>query len=160
MYFNSNYYLQVDVWSAGIILYAMLTAQLPFDVNQSVKCRISALIKLVNLGLGSRHRIKLLHCSLELKLLLHMMLRVNPEKRIDVGGILADPWITEQGESPLQETQELTLSEEETQIILDKCKLKLTLTKISTEQILTHIRSDFFRNQFIINILKTTGIRF
>ena len=70
------------------------------------------------------------------------MLRVNPEKRIDVEGILVDPWITDNGLNPLQETHELTLSEEETQMVTKKCKLVLTLTKVSSQQVLSHIRSD------------------
>jgi len=120
----------------------MLTAQLPFDVNPGVKGHISALVKIIKLGLGSRHRLKLSHCSLELKILLQKMLRVNPEKRIDVEGILVDPWITDNGLTPLQEAQELTLSEEETQIVTKKCKLVLTLTKVSSQQVLSHIRLD------------------
>lgn len=70
------------------------------------------------------------------------MLRVNPEKRIDVEGILVDPWITDNGLNPLQEAHELTLSEEETQMVTKKCKLVLTLTKVSSQQVLSHIRSD------------------
>jgi 5'-AMP-activated protein kinase catalytic alpha subunit len=75
---------KVDVWSSGIILFAMNCGFLPFeDKNVSV---LYNKIKKGEFRMPS-------HLSDSLKDLLKNVLNVNPEERFSVDQILAHPWV-------------------------------------------------------------------
>ncbi|KAI7883666.1 Pkinase-domain-containing protein [Lichtheimia hyalospora FSU 10163] len=75
-----------DVWSCGVILYAMLTGHLPFD-DDSVG-RLLAKIK------TGRFLPLPAHVSREAQDLIKSMLVVDPTKRITLDAVLAHPWLT------------------------------------------------------------------
>lgn len=111
-----------DVWSCGIILFAMVTASLPFDGESSV-------IVLKKIVKGDFNMPAYL--PTELKDLIRKMLNVNPSQRITIPDIKKHPWYKlgaskEDMDDPILAIDPFTLTLEEIQsdkTMLDNLKL-------------------------------------
>jgi len=84
---------EADIWSMGVLLYALLCGFLPFDDEN-----ISSLYKKIQSGQYEKPS-WLSQGSLEL---LHTMLQTDPKKRITVKQLLQHPWIMEGEEKPVR----------------------------------------------------------
>lgn len=83
---------EVDIWSCGVILYAMLTGSLPFqDADKSVVVE-----SIVNGTYSPPENV-----SLEARDLVMKMLRVNPVQRITIPEIKRHPWFMSNDQSSL-----------------------------------------------------------
>ncbi|EDO07885.1 Protein kinase domain family protein [Babesia bovis T2Bo] len=83
-----------DIWSLGILLYAMLFGELPWH-NEDINLQ-DAVQQILN------NPIKIpLDISASLTHLLRHMLQVNPSKRPSVKEVLAHPWLSEVAEDHL-----------------------------------------------------------
>ncbi|GAA5843224.1 hypothetical protein JCM3766R1_006629 [Sporobolomyces carnicolor] len=74
-----------DIWSCGIILYALLTGTLPFDHPD-----VRTLLQRVRLGKYTMPQ----WLPADAQNLIRRMLEVDPEKRITMEEIQAHPWVT------------------------------------------------------------------
>ena len=82
---NDGYYgPPVDIWSSGVVLYAMLSGNVPFKAN-NIKDLHQVIIN------GNYHYIK--DISNDARNLIKKILEVDPNKRIDIEGILNHPWM-------------------------------------------------------------------
>jgi 5'-AMP-activated protein kinase catalytic alpha subunit len=77
---------QIDVWSCGVILYAMLYGELPFDEEN-----VNTMFKYIK---DAKYYMKGA-ASIEAKDLLNRMMQPNPFNRITIQEIKAHPWFNQ-----------------------------------------------------------------
>ena len=87
--FNGYYNSSSDIWSAGVIMYILLSGEHPF-YNQSIYVTQSN-IKQSRYKIESRKWDKISNSS---KDLLKSIFEINPETRIDIESILSHEWFT------------------------------------------------------------------
>uniref|UniRef100_A0A7S1B3M6 non-specific serine/threonine protein kinase n=1 Tax=Corethron hystrix TaxID=216773 RepID=A0A7S1B3M6_9STRA len=108
---------EVDVWSCGVILYALLCGSLPFDDES-----IPNLFKKIKSGMYSLPS----HLSQLARNLIPRMLEVDPMKRITIPEIRLHPWFQHKLPPYLRHPPELMEKQErvvDPEVIEDVCKL-------------------------------------
>ena len=86
---RNGYGVQCDLWSAGVVLYAMLYGTVPFKA-QSMEELHSLILK--------GHYCLKDEISVEARDLIRKLLEINPHKRIDCPGALQHPWLADTDE--------------------------------------------------------------
>ena len=81
---NKGYGLNVDLWSAGVVLFAMLYGTVPFKAH--------SMEELHDLILKGKYLLKE-DISVEARDLLRGLLEIDPKKRLTIRNIYRHPWL-------------------------------------------------------------------
>ena len=135
---TKNYDKSIDIWSSGVVLFAMLTGQLPFNAEDN-KNKVSVLFDQIRLGLTERHLNLLNSLSVELNSLLCQVLCVDVTKRLTVAQIMSHSWFNDVQCPAEDQVSDLNLEQQ-----MEVAKLvqqKLKLSQWSPEQVLAYVMS-------------------
>ena len=111
----------VDLWSSGIVLYAMLNGAVPFKADN-----LKELKKIIIKG---KFDLKINKLSFEANDLLHKLLEVNPLKRITVDEALNHPWFNKINNFNFNESQINSLFTKAELILLSKNNIDYRIGK-------------------------------
>lgn len=86
--FRGNVSPKSDIWSAGVILYTMLSGRLPFQADTD-----AGTAKMISQGVVDMHNTVWSAISTEAKNLIIRMLKKDPKDRPTAEDVLSDPWL-------------------------------------------------------------------
>uniref|UniRef100_A0A6G1S556 non-specific serine/threonine protein kinase n=1 Tax=Aceria tosichella TaxID=561515 RepID=A0A6G1S556_9ACAR len=123
----------VDVWSAGVMMYALLIGQLPFNDNS-----ISKLYQKIQAGVQELPE----YLSRDACDLLRKMLTVDPRYRITVRDVLSHPWLRNRNSNFTRIHRRLDFNSSQLDdLVVQKCHE--LFPQISETQLRDLIRADF-----------------
>jgi serine/threonine protein kinase len=108
------YTAAADVWSAGILLFAMVCGQLPFD-GDNLSLMLQAILT-ANPLIPS-------HLSVDLRALLARLLMKEPKARITVRGIIEHPWVSSYDYSSIMDSLKVQDAAELDDAVLGEMRL-------------------------------------
>jgi len=137
---RQQYGPSIDIWSSGVLLFAMVTGQLPFNAEES-KGKGTKLFDQIKLGLGEDHTriLDSLPASAEVKMLLNKVLTVEVSQRVTIPQAFSDTWFQDIDTFEVEARSDLGLTQQLEVAKMVKGKLKLL--QWSPEQILSYVKS-------------------
>jgi len=135
---NMKYDQAIDVWSSGVVLFAMLTGQLPFNADEQ-KNKVSALFNQIKIGLNETHMTQMKSVSFQARSLLSNVLCVDVDMRFSVTQIKCHSWFHDVDLLDEPDLPSLTLDQQ--MEVARNVQAKLKLVQWKPEQILAYVMS-------------------
>ena len=136
---SMKYDQAVDIWSLGIVLYALISGRLPFEVEGENDVR--ELMKVINAGLTEQNMRNLGEVSMKSKLLISQLLQVDKESRITIPEIFNHIWLSTLDDhaeiDKFSFTMDLSMQMEVAKMVQEKLKLN----HLTPNQILAYVMS-------------------
>jgi len=135
---KQNYTPAIDIWSSGVVLFAMLTGQLPFNAEESCN-KVTKLYEQIRNGLSEINFNLLNSVSIEAKKLLCNILTVDVSKRITMPQIKFHSWFADEDFSEDSSFPDLTLDMQ--MEVAKSVQTKLKLDQWNPTQVLAYVMS-------------------
>ncbi|XP_071837919.1 uncharacterized protein [Apostichopus japonicus] len=146
---------EIDIWSFGIIVYAMVTGKLPFTAPHTENRR-QRLLQLINAGLGPIHERDMRNITEDCKDLLRRSIQPS-ETRIHLLDIQVHPWITANNQDTFYPFQQPPRDPRLKEEVIEKMASLLTVTKSMLEGNVHETRCDELGAMF--NLLMDDALR-
>jgi len=135
---HMKYNQAIDIWSSGVVLFAMLTGQLPFNVEDE-KNKVTTLFNQIKIGLTEAHMNQMKTVSFQARSLLSNVLCVDVGMRFSLSQIKTHSWFNEVELIDEPEYPSLTLDQQVE--VAQNVQSKLKLAQWKPEQILAYVMS-------------------
>eukprot|EP00117_Sycon_ciliatum_P026173 scpid32178/ scgid21544/ Maternal embryonic leucine zipper kinase len=141
---------EADVWSLGVLLYALLCGFLPFDDDNT-----AILYSLIKRG---KYDIPNWLSQLSVKFLGELIV-LEPKRRLSIGGVITHPWMNKAYDKPVDHTSVYEEEEYDGDVVKEICRAYGRTEESVVAELKTWKYDSFTATYFLLHKMKQAGKR-
>lgn len=139
---GKTYGPEIDIWSLGINMYAIVVGKLPFSTPYSDEYRRHKLLQQIQKGLSTQHEKEMSHLSTDCRSLLRQLIEPTPELRLPLAEVQTHPWVTKANKQPFYQYQQVAKDRVLRKNVIEELSRLLDTEVSKVEKTVHEYRSD------------------
>ncbi|XP_041358608.1 serine/threonine-protein kinase par-1-like isoform X2 [Gigantopelta aegis] len=131
---GEKYGKEIDIWSLGVVMYAMMVGKLPFTTPYTDQYRRIKLLQQIEKGLVDEHHKEMAHLSLDARDLIQKIIEPSPAQRLPLMDIEIHPWLTAGSKMPFYPFVALPRDKAMKSVVITEVATLMTIKKDVVEQ--------------------------